>query len=73
MSQILEEKGNKIGLSKAYDKTTKEFAKIRKAIKIIENDNSIPEDDKRAEMNRLKILMSDIARDMESARKNLQD
>ena len=73
VSQILEEKGNKIGLSKAYDKTTKEFAKIRKAIKIIENDNSIPEDDKRAEMNRLKILMSDIARDMESARKNLQD
>ena len=73
VSQILEEKGNKIGLSKAYDKTAKEFAKIRKAIKIIENDNSIPEDDKRAEMNRLKILMSDIARDMESARKNLQD
>jgi hypothetical protein len=73
VSQILEEKGNKIGLSTAYDKTTKEFAKIRKAIKIIENDNSIPEDDKRAEMNRLKILMSDIARDMESARKNLQD
>jgi hypothetical protein len=73
VQKILEEKGNEIALSKAYDQTTKQFSKIRKAMKMIENDKSIPEDERRAEMNRLKIIMSDMARDLESVRKTTKE
>jgi Large polyvalent protein associated domain 38/ADP-Ribosyltransferase in polyvalent proteins len=72
VQKIIEEKGSDIALSKSYDQTSKQFAKIRKAIKMIENNTSIPEEERRAEMNRLKILMSDTARDLESMRKSIK-
>jgi Large polyvalent protein associated domain 38 len=69
VTQIMEEKGNQIALSKIYDKTTKQLAELRKQSRRIEHDKDMNADDKRAEMNRLKILMSDMAREMEQIRK----
>jgi len=71
VQKIMEEKGNDIALAKVYDKTSKEFAKIRQAIRVIEQMKDISPEDKRAEMNRLRILMSDIAAQMESIKKSL--
>jgi hypothetical protein len=70
VTKIMEEKGDKIALSKVYDKATKQLAELRKQSRIIENSKDISTEDKRAEMNRIKILMSDIARQMEDIRKS---
>jgi len=70
VTKIMEEKGDQIALSKVYDKATKQLAELRKQSRIIENSKDISTEDKRAEMNRLKILMSDIARQMEDIRKS---
>ena len=70
VTKILEEKGDDIALAKVYDKATKQLAELRKQTRRIEQDKDISTDDKRAEMNRLKILMSDIAKEMESIRKS---
>ena len=70
VTKIMEEKGDKIALSKVYDKATKQLAELRKQSRIIENSKDINTDDKRAEMNRIKILMSDIAKQMEDIRKS---
>jgi hypothetical protein len=69
VTQILEEKGDDIALSKVYDKTTKQLAELRKQSRRIEQSKDMSSEDKRAEMNRLKILMSDMAREMEQIRK----
>jgi hypothetical protein len=69
VAKIMEEKGDDIALSKVYDKATKQLAQLRKQSRMIEQNKDIATDDKRAEMNRLKILMSDIAKEMESIRK----
>lgn len=69
VTQILEEKGDDIALSKVYDKATKQLAELRKQSRRIEQDKDISTDDKRAEMNRIRILMSDIAKEMEMIRK----
>jgi hypothetical protein len=69
VTKILEEKGDEIALSKVYDKTTKQLAELRKQSRRIEHDKDMSTDDKRAEMNRLKILMSDMAKQMEQIRK----
>jgi hypothetical protein len=70
VTKILEEKGDDIALSKVYDKATKQLAELRKQSRRIEQDKEISTDDKRAEMNRIKILMSNIAKEMESIRKS---
>jgi hypothetical protein len=70
VAKILEEKGDDIALSKVYDKATKQLAELRKQSRRIEQMKDMSTDDKRAEMNRLKILMSDIAKEMESVRKS---
>jgi hypothetical protein len=70
VTQILEEKGDDVALSKVYDKTTKQLAELRRQSRRIENDKDISTEDKRAEMNRLKILMSDMAKQMEQIRKS---
>jgi len=70
VTKIMEEKGDKIALSKVYDKATKQLAELRKQSRIIENSKDISTEDKRAEMNRIKILMSDLARQMEEIRKS---
>jgi hypothetical protein len=70
VAKIMEEKGDDIALSKVYDKATKQLAELRKQSRRIEQMKDIPTDDKRAEMNRIKILMSDIAKEMEGIRKS---
>lgn len=70
VTKIMEEKGDQIALSKVYDKATKQLAELRKQSRIIENSKDISTEDKRAEMNRIKILMSDIAKQMEEIRKS---
>jgi hypothetical protein len=70
VAKIMEEKGDDIALSKVYDKATKQLAQLRKQSRMIEQMKDMSTDDKRAEMNRIKILMSDIAKEMESIRKS---
>jgi hypothetical protein len=70
VTKILEEKGNDIALAKLYDKATKQMAELRKMSRQVESNKDISEDDKRAEMNRIRILMSEIAKQMESIRKS---
>jgi hypothetical protein len=71
LTQTLEENGDKIALAKVYDKASKQLATLRKQSRMIERSTDISTDDKRDEMNRLKILMSDIAKEMELVRKSL--
>jgi hypothetical protein len=70
LNKVLEEKGDDIALAKVYDKATKQLANLRKVSRQIENMKNMDPDDKRAEMNRIRILMSDIAKQMESIRKS---
>ena len=72
VGKILKEQGDDIALSKLYDKTTKQLAEIRKQIRLIEQSKDIDTEDKRAEMNRLRILMSKIAENVEQARKSMK-
>ena len=71
LAQTLEEKGDKIALAKVYDKASKQLATLRKQSRMIEKSTDMSTDDKRDEMNRIKILMSDIAKEMEMVRKSL--
>lgn len=72
VGKILKEQGDDIALAKLYDKTTKQLAEIRKQMRIIEQSKDIDPDDKRAEMNRLRILMSKIAENVEQTRKSMK-
>jgi hypothetical protein len=72
VQQIYEERGQDIALAKVYDKTSKQFAELRKQSRLIENMPNIPAEEKRAEMNRIKILMSDMAEQIETMRKQLK-
>jgi hypothetical protein len=72
VQKIYEEKGQDIALAKMYDKTSKQFSELRKQSRLIESNPNIPADEKRAEMNRLKIMMSDMAEQVETMRKQLK-
>lgn len=72
VQKIYEERGQDIALAKIYDKTSKQFSELRKQSRLIEANSDIPADEKRAEMNRLKILMSDMAEQIETMRKQLK-
>ena len=72
VQKIYEERGQDIALAKVYDKTSKAFSELRKQSRLIENMPNIPAEEKRAEMNRIKILMSDMAEQMETMRKQLK-
>ena len=68
VQEIIAEKGNDIALAKMYDQTSKQLAMLRQQIRVIEANPNIPADEKRAEMIRLKILMSEMAERVESIR-----
>jgi hypothetical protein len=72
VQKIYEERGDDIALAKLYDKTSKQFALLRKQSRLIENNPNIPTEEKRAEMNRLRILMSTMAEQVEDMRKQLK-
>jgi hypothetical protein len=72
VQEIYEDKGDDIMVSKMYDQTSKQIATLRKQIRLIEQDKNMDVEDKRAEMNRLKILMSDMSRQAEEMRKSIK-
>ena len=72
VEEILTEKGDKIALAKFYDKTSKDMARIRTAIRIITNDKDTPGDQKREEIDRLKLLISTLAQQAEEVRQQMK-
>jgi hypothetical protein len=72
VQKIIEEKGDQIALAKAYDKTSKQLAELRRQSRLIEQNQAIPADERRAEIVRIKILMSDITAQIESIRKSMK-
>ena len=72
VQQILEEKGDKIQLAKFYDKTSKDMAKVRQAIQVIQRDETMDGAQKREEIDRLKQLIGDLAKQAEDVRKSLR-
>ncbi len=72
VEEILTEKGDKIALAKFYDKTSKDMARIRTAIRILTNDKDTPGDQKREEIDRLKLLISTLAQQAEEVRQQMK-
>jgi hypothetical protein len=72
--EILKEKKDDIGLAKFYDATSKQLANIRKQILLISNPSytAMDSDQKKQEIDRLKLLMSETARQAEEARKSIR-
>jgi hypothetical protein len=70
--EIMESKGNDLALAKVYDATSKRLAEMRKAIRLIEVNQNIPADERRAEITRLQIIMSDMAKQIEQTRISLK-
>ena len=71
VEKILEEKGDMIALAKFYDKNSKDMAKVRDAIRVITNDKDMPGDQKKEEIDRLKLIISEIAKQAESVRRDM--
>jgi len=72
VQEILEEKGDKIQLAKFYDKTSKDMAKVRQAIQVIQRDETMDGAQKREEIDRLKQLIGMLAKQAEDVRKSLR-
>ena len=68
VQEILAEKGDKIAMAKFYDNASKDMAKMRQAIQAIRNDENMTGAQKKEEIDRMKILIGEIARQMEEAR-----
>jgi hypothetical protein len=69
--KIMQEKGDKIAMAKFYDKASKDMSKIRQVILHIRSDENMSGAQKKEEIDRLKILIGQIAEQMEDARKSL--
>ena len=72
LQKVMEEKGDDIALAKVYDQTTKQLAQLRKQARMVETNQAIDPADRRDEMARIKIMMSDMARQVEEMRKLLK-
>lgn len=72
VQEILEEKGDKIALAKFYDKTSKNIANVRKQIQFITNDKTLDGATKKEEIERMKLIMSDLAKQAEEVRKSMK-
>jgi hypothetical protein len=72
VQEILEKKGDKIALTKMYDKTAKEMAKVRAQIRVITNDPNMDSTTKREMIDRMKLIISGLSEQAESARKALK-
>jgi hypothetical protein len=70
--EIMQSKGNDLALAKVYDATSKRLAELRKATRLIEVNQNIPAEERRAEITRLQILMSDMAKQVEEMRISLK-
>lgn len=70
--KILEEKRDKIALAKFYDKTAKSMAHVRLQIRVVQNDPTMSEASKREEIDRLKEIISMLAKQAEETRKSMK-
>jgi len=68
VQEILKEKGDKIAMAKFYDNAAKDMAEMRKAILAIRNDENMSGAQKKEEIDRMKVIIGEIARQMEEAR-----
>jgi hypothetical protein len=73
VNQILDEQGDKIALSKSYDKAAKDMAKVRQVISFIRSDETMSGSEKKEEIDRLKLLIDEIAKQMEDVRRDLKN
>jgi hypothetical protein len=71
--EILEEKKDKIGLAKFYDKTAKNMSKVRLQIRVVMNDTTMSGASKREEIDRLKEIISMLAKQAEDTRKSMKE
>ena len=72
VQELLEEKGDKIALAKFYDKTAKNIANVRKQIQLITNDPNMDGAEKKEAIERMKLIMSDLAKQAEEVRKSMK-
>lgn len=70
VQRLLEEKGDKIALAKTYDNTSKQMAKLRQHIRLVTEDPSMSGADKRENIDRLKLLIIELAKNAEDIRKS---
>jgi hypothetical protein len=70
--KILEKNRDKIALAKFYDHMTKEMSKVRQQINIIMEDKTMSGAAKKEEIDRLKLIIADIAKQSEDARKSMK-
>lgn len=68
VQEILKEKGDKIAMAKFYDNASKDMAKMRQVIIAIRNDENMTGAQKKEETDRIKILIGELAKQMEEAR-----
>jgi hypothetical protein len=73
VQKIIEEQGDKIAMAKFYDKTSKDMSKIRQVISFIQSDQTMSGASKREEIDRLKILIGDLAKQAEDVRKSMRN
>jgi hypothetical protein len=71
--KILEEKKDKIALASFYDKTAKNMSKVRLQIRVVMNDKTMSGASKREEIDRLKEIISMLAKQAEDTRKSLKE
>jgi hypothetical protein len=72
VQQIMEEKGDKIALNNLYQKTSKSMANVRQQISLITNDPTMSGEDKRMEIDRLKEIISMLAKQAEDTRRSIK-
>jgi hypothetical protein len=72
VQQIMEEKGDKVGLQKMYTQTSKQMANIRKQISVVTNDTSLDGATKREQIDQMKELISMLAKQAEDTRKSMK-
>ena len=68
MREVFEEKGDKIMLAKMYDQASKDMAKMRQVIQVIQRDENMSGAQKKEEIDRLKMLIGDLAKMAEETR-----
>jgi hypothetical protein len=69
--KLIDEKGDLIAMAKVYDKVSKDMSKVRQAILAIRADENMTGAQKKEEIDRLKIIIGELAEQAESARKSL--
>ena len=70
--EILEEKGDLIGLQKFYDQGAKDMARMRQIITSIQHNETMSGSEKKEQIDRLKLLIDMRAEQLENVRKSLK-